>query len=249
MKSINSFYLSTKADIVIVDGRVSKEIISNLKKLNLTIIPTIRHPKLYDSISFHPDIVIHPINYNALIIAPNVFDYYSTMLTNTSIKLIKGEKVLKRNYPNNIAYNVARIGKYAIHNIKYTDEKLVYYLKKEGIDFINVNQGYTKCSVAVIDSNAIITSDLSIYKECKKLNIDILLVKEGYISLPGLNYGFIGGCTGMLSEKEILFSGDYTNHPDKEKINTFLNKYNKKPVMLSNKEIIDIGSIISLLNN
>ncbi|WP_050356192.1 DUF6873 family GME fold protein [Gottschalkia purinilytica] len=245
----NPFVLEEKGNIAIIDGRASSSIVNNLKKRNLEVILTCKCEELYDSISYHPDIVIHPINYNTLMIAPNVFEYYEDIFSYKGFKLIKGEKKLLRNYPDNIAYNVARVSKYAIHNIRYTDEKLKFYLEKEGISFINVKQGYSKCSTAIINNNAIITSDVSIYKESKKYNIDVCLIKQGFIELPGLNYGFIGGATGMLSQYEVLFTGNYEEHESKKAIDNFLKKYRLKPIFLSEDKIIDVGSIITLKYN
>lgn len=244
----NPFIPYKKADTVIVDGR-GKKIIDKLVHMGINVIPTIKHEKLYEAISYHPDIILHPINYTTLIVEPSMFYYYKDKLRNTNIKLIKGEKHLGKKYPDNIAYNVARVSKYAIHNLKYTDEKLLYYLKKEGIEFIDVNQGYTKCSIANLSENTIITSDPSIYNKALKYGIDVLYIKEGFIKLPGLDYGFIGGTCGLLRKKEILFTGKYEKHIDYNNIEKFLKKHEVKPIFLSNKEIIDLGSIIPLLCN
>ncbi len=128
---LNPFIPNTRANIVIIDGRIDEEIETNLKSLNLNIIPTIQCKEVPEPISYHPDIVMHPINHNTLIIAPNVFHYYEDLLWDMGINLIKGETLLSNSYPKDIAYNVGRIGKYAIHNFKYTDEKLKFYLKKK----------------------------------------------------------------------------------------------------------------------
>ncbi|KPU26663.1 hypothetical protein TR13x_09230 [Caloranaerobacter sp. TR13] len=245
----NPFIPIQKAKAVIIDGSVSEKVINTLTELDIHVIKTVKCEEVYDAISYHPDIVIHPIDYQTLIIAPNVYDYYKDMLKNTHLKLIKGERKLKRNYPENIAYNVARVSRYAIHNFKYTDEKLKYYLEKLGIEFINVKQGYSKCSTCIVSDNAIITSDPSIYKECNKYSIDTLFINSGYIDLPGLDYGFIGGATGFISDIQLAFTGEYQHHPNFLDINVFLKKYGKKPVILSNKKIIDIGSIIPLVYN
>ncbi|WP_352417919.1 DUF6873 family GME fold protein [Proteiniborus sp.] len=241
----NPFIPHDKARIAILDSRADNEIKANLINLGLKLIETCKCEDLYDSISYHPDIVIHPINHEKVIVAPNVYDYYKDTLKFYGIKVVEGEKKLSRNYPENIAYNVARISKYAIHNTKFTDEKLKFYMKKEGIDLINVKQGYTKCSLAIISESAAITSDCSIYKELKKYGIDVLFIKEGFIELPNLNYGFIGGATGMISENELLISGIMNDHPSLHDINDFLKKYKIKPIYLSDKKIIDIGSIIT----
>jgi hypothetical protein len=246
MTIVNPFAPIERADAVIIDGRVRNETVKKLNSMGIQVIKTIKCDDVYEAISYHPDICIHPIDNSTLVVAPNVFEYYSYIFKNTSIKLIKGEKVLKSNYPYNVAYNVARVSRYAIHNFRYTDEKLLYYLKKKGIELINVKQGYSKCSVSIVNNNAMMTSDPSIFKRCSGYDIDILFIDAGYIELPGFDYGFIGGATGCISKNEFLFTGEYNNHPSRDKINQFLSKYGKKPIILSSKKIIDIGSIIPL---
>lgn len=235
-----------KANLIIVDGRIDDEIYNNLKKLNLKIIKTIKCEEVDESISYHPDIVIHPLNPNTLVIAPNVFDYYVDKLAGMGIKLIKGEKTLSMQYPNDIAYNVGRLSRIAIHNFKHTDEKLKYYLEKENLRLINVNQGYTKCSLAVLDEYTAITSDYPIYRVLTDLGFEILLIESGSILLEGQNYGFIGGTSGCLSGNKFMLSGSLNYHPNKDRILKFISKNKKELVLLSKKQIVDIGTIISL---
>ncbi len=242
----NPFIPLKKANTIIIDGRVSDEIIDNLKKLNLNIIPTIECKEVDYPISYHPDIVIHPIDHKTLIIAPNVFEYYEGKLYGLGINLIKGETELGKTYPEDVAYNVGRMEGIAVHNFKYTDEKLKYYLKKQDLKFIHVNQGYTKCSMAIIDERAVITADYVISKELKKIGFDTLLIKPGYVELPGYDYGFIGGTCGNLSTNEIFFTGKINHHPDKERIIKFIKKYKKRLIWLSDKKLVDVGTIIGL---
>lgn len=242
----NPFIPLKKANTVIVAGNISEEIYINLKKLNLRVIKTIPHKKVDSSIKYHPDIVIHPINNDILVTEPSVYEYYKEEFKNTNIQIIKGEKQLDCKYPLDIAYNIGRIGNFAIHNFQHTDEVLKYYLKKQNLELINVNQGYTKCSIAIVGQNDIITSDTFIDKTLKKLGINCLKIEPGYIFLENQNYGFIGGCTGNISNKEVLFSGGLDEHPDKEKIEDFVYSLNKKIVYLSKENVNDIGTIISL---
>ncbi|NMB08897.1 MAG: hypothetical protein GX981_10985 [Tissierellia bacterium] len=244
--ALNPFIPKEKANTVIIDGRISEEAKKNLKNLGLNIIPTIECKQVSKPISYHPDIVIHPINHNTLIIAPNVFDYYEEMLSGMGIRLLKGETNLGENYPMDIAYNVGRIGNYAVHNLKYMDEKLKFYLEKEGLELIHVEQGYTKCSMAIINEKSLITADYPIYEKLKSLGFNILLIRPGFIELKGYPYGFIGGTCGNLSKDEIIFSGKFIDHPNREKIIKFTKKYNKKIFWLTNTKIQDIGTIISL---
>lgn len=242
----NPFIPMKEADTVIIAGNSDMEIIDSLKKLKLNIIPTIKCLEVDESISYHPDIVIHPVNHSTLVIAPNVFDYYKDALKNTNLKLIKGEKKLGVKYPDDIAYNIGRMKNIAIHSLDHTDEVLKFYLKKEGLELINVKQGYTKCSMAIVDETSAITADKPIYEILKKKGYSILLIEPGYISLENQKYGFVGGATGSLSKDVIILSGILEYHPDKENIFEFLKNKNKTIKFLSKRNIVDVGTIISL---
>lgn len=242
----NPFIPIKNADTVIIAGNVDAEIINYLKKLELNIIPTSKCIDVDDSISYHPDIVIHPVNHNTLVIAPNVFDYYKDILKGSNLKLIRGEKKLKVKYPDDIAYNIGRMKNIAIHNYDHTDEVLKFHLKKEGLELINVKQGYSKCSMAIVDEVSAITADKPIYEALTERGYSILLIEAGYITLENQKYGFIGGATGNYSKDLLLFSGLLDQHPDKESILKFIKNKNKSIHFLSNKNIVDLGTIISL---
>lgn len=238
-----------KANIAIVNGRADNEIVNNLKNFNIKVIRTIKCKELQESVSYHPDIVMHPINHNTLIIAPNVFDYYENELYGLGINLIKGEAILGCKYPKDIAYNVGRLKDIAIHNFKHTDERLKYFLKKQNLEFINVNQGYSKCSIMIVDDISGVTADINIYKRLSELGYNMLLIQPGYIKLYNEIYGFIGGTSGNYDENTILLTGKIDNHPNYKEIIKFLQKRNKKLVYLSDKDIIDMGTIITLAKN
>lgn len=242
----NPFIPLKEANTVIVAGNIDDEVYKSLKDRNLRVVKTIAHEKVDISIKYHPDIVIHPINHNLLLVEPTVYEYYKEKFKDTDISIIKGEKELAYKYPLDIAYNVGRVSNYALHNFKYTDEVLKFYLKKENIEFINVNQGYTKCSMAIIGNNEIITSDHFIHKVLMNKGVKSLLISQGHIVLENQDYGFIGGCTGNISNKEVLLSGSLNKHPDKEKIRSFIDRANKTIIKLSEKDIIDIGTVIAL---
>ena len=163
-------------------------------------------------------------------------------------KLIEGSTMLRPRYPYDIAYNVARVGKFAFHNLKYTDFVLKKELEKAGVELVHVNQGYTKCSVSVIDANSIITSDKGIAKAASKKGLDVLLIKpEENILLPGLGHGFIGGSSGMINRDKWMVAGDFETLESCGNIKKFLEKKGISCVFVRNQPVIDIGSIIPLL--
>jgi len=110
-----------------------------------------------------------------------------------------------------------------------------------------VNQGYAKCSVCILNKEAVITSDLGIYRAALGKNIDVLLIPpQRSISIPGYDYGFIGGSTGLVSSKKIAFTGDLKTLDSWESILLFLQKYGITPVTLGASAVLDLGSLIPL---
>lgn len=243
----NPFIPSGSVALSIIDGRLPKDIENELKNKKIEIIKTCKCSELYNSIQYHPDMSLCYLGENKIVIAPNVYDYYENVLNPYNFNLIKGTKFLENKYPKDIYYNAAIFGNYCIHNFDYTEENILNYIKEKNLIKINVKQGYSKCSICIVDENSIITSDEGIYKETIKYGIDCLLIEKGYINLFDMNYGFIGGASGLISKDEIAFLGDISKHIDHTKIKKFLNKKGKKISSLGKNELIDLGSIIPLM--
>lgn len=244
---MNPYILTVSPRYVIIDYRASDEIINYFKKLKITPIKTIKCCDLQEPVDGHPDMVLHPIDFKTFIVAPNVFDYYYGILKSIGIKVIKGGKTLSRNYPEDIAYNVARIGRYAVHNTHHTDQVLKYYLEKEDLEFIHVNQGYTKCSIAAIGESSAITSDFLIHEKLKSYNIDCLYMNPEIVYLKGYNYGFIGGSTGLINEKIFLSTGKIDDENIAKTFKEFILSSGYIYEEASGQQIIDLGSIIPII--
>ncbi len=243
---MNPFIPKGKGNIVIIDARVNEEVIKGLKELKLKVIKTIKCKAVDESIAYHPDIVIHPIDRNTLVIAPEVYDYYNQQLSKYGFNIIKGKSFLSKRYPLDISYNVARIGNIAIHRKDSTDIEIKERFRRNGINLIDVKQGYSKCSLALLGNNLGVTSDIPIYNLLKSKGYSVLLVSPGNIDLPGQNYGFIGGAFGNLSENVVLVSGHLDKHPEGEKIKAFAKENGKKLLFLSNDILLDVGTILVL---
>ena len=243
---MNPFIVSKAPEFAIVDYRANEQIIKTLEAHNLKIVKTIPCNDIQEPVCGHPDMVMHPIDRETLVIAPNVYDYYCEKFKNTRIKTIKGGKTLNRNYPEDIAYNVARIGNYAIHNFKYTDTVLKSHLDALGIKLISVNQGYTKCSLACISDDKAITSDVAIQKALADVGIECLLYNPTNIVLNGFNYGFIGGSVGNISDSTFLLSGYIEDNQERERLYSFVEKTNLNIEVASTNPLTDYGTIIVL---
>ena len=107
------------------------------------------------------------------------------------------------------------------------------------------NQGYAKCSCAIINENTVITADRSIANALDNF-ADVLLIKPGDIELPGYEYGFIGGCCGRLDKDKLAFYGDPYRHSSGREIVSFIEKHDCEPVSLKNGNLFDFGGFIPL---
>lgn len=214
---------------LIIDERIRKqehEYLSkyfNIKKLPLS-------EDVYEEISGHSDIFYCKID-DKIICAPNAKIIEK--------EFIIGNVIVENEYPKDIYYNACQIGKNIIGS-KYTEKNIK--------PTIIVNQGYTKCSIAVTGKNSCITSDKGIYKILKQKNIDVVLIEEKINLLDkqgnktNMN-GFIGGATLVFDNKFVLF-GDINKLKSKELIKKHLEKYNLELIDFKNLEINDYGSAI-----
>lgn len=224
-----------------VDYRISTEEFESLTNLNCKIIKCEPSSALYDAICGHPDILLHFINKNTVIIHKDTSTNFEALLKNLNLTVLRSEKTLEEKYPEDIILNGVNTTDFFMHTLANTDPLLLE--KVHGKILINVKQGYTKCSTVVLNHKAFITSDKSIYTALTAKDYDVLLIEPGHIELPGLNYGFIGGTCGMSDPHTLVFYGSLEYHPHKENILTFLKKHNITPIYLFNGPLIDRGSI------
>jgi hypothetical protein len=230
----------------IVDKKAPQEFLKNLEKLKITPILSTEVATVNPCLSTHPDMQIFHAGSNKVVCEPSVYKYYSDMLTPLELEVVCGKTSLKSNYPNDIAYNIARVGSYALHKKSHTDMQILSIFTSNNVSIINVAQGYTKCAVCIVAKNAIITSDAGIAKTLKESDIEVLLIEAGDIALEGMDYGFIGGTGGLISPNLLAFCGNIEKHVDYCKIKSFAKKYDVDLVSLYSGKLVDIGSIIPI---
>ena len=228
--------------ICFVDYRTTENEINSLKKLNYDVIKIPKDNNLYEAINGHTDIQLNILNKNTIIINKNINLSFKELLKTKNINFIESNSTLSSKYPSNISLNAYITDNYLVHNLKFTDKKILDYCKNKKT--INVNQGYTKCSILPLREKVIITNDTGIYNTLKNENFDILLLPFGDIELSGFNYGFIGGVGGIISNDSMAFFGSLDNYAFGNEVKKFLYKYDIKPIYLSNTKLIDRGSLL-----
>lgn len=153
------------------------------------------------------------------------------------------EKLVGRTYPDDIRYNACSTGKFFIHNLRYTDAGLLKKAGELGLKAVDIAQGYAKCSIVAVDEDSIITYDDGIADACRKAGMNVLKIRPGFISLPGYDTGFIGGCSGRLPD-EIVFNGNLKEHPDYEAIRSFTESRGLPCRYFESYRLTDIGTVI-----
>lgn len=241
----NPYVPNSKANIAIISRDTPIEIAKNLEKKIKNIIYTEPLMGLPVGLRFHPDLALCPVDRNTVVSAPSVYDYYKGILEPLGVNVIEGGIEPQEKYPLDVPYNVAILNNYAIFLERGIDIVLHDEIQKRGYKSINIKQGYSKCSVAITGHTSAITSDRLLYDKLVRKGFKVLYIEPGNIVLPGYNYGFIGGATGLLSDNELLVAGSLQKHPSKDIIYDFLKSENIDIIELSDGNIVDIGSILT----
>ena len=234
---------------LIIDERMRDIQKQTLQRLGYELIEIKKSKKVYSEISSHVDIFACKVK-NKIIAEKHVYDILKNKLKKYII--IQGNSVIQNVYPKDINYNVCIDGNKAIHNFKYTDSQIVQELKKNNFELINVKQGYSNCSIAVIDENSIILNDKGLYNSLKDSGLNILFLDY----MPDIkllnekgNYsemnGFIGGAIARIDDNIVVF-GDLNKVDNKSYIRKFIEKKNLNIIDFSGLDVIDYGGIIEV---
>lgn len=155
----------------------------------------------------------------------------------------------EKSYPKNVLLNCLYFNGRLYGKLSAVDPSVLEYCLENGIEAVNVNQGYTRCSALVVGGkgkSGIITADRSIEKALKNNGEEVLLISPGNIRLEGFDYGFIGG-SGFCDNGLVFFFGDVKKHPDYEKIRAFCdNNDSIIEILCKSEPLTDIGGAVVL---
>lgn len=213
-------------------------------ELSIKVLLVAENSLLDAPVSRHADILANYVGKSIFLADKN-----QTELCNF-IKYNSGKSIIIENikspYPNDCLLNFADIGDYIICNKSILTKEIVDLLQDKQI--IDVKQGYSKCSVCICKYNTIITDDISVYNAVSQYdNINSLHVQKGSVSIDKFDYGFIGGCCGLVDKDVLLFNGDLSTHTDFDKIKNFLYDNGVNYIDIKGKPLTDIGSIILIM--
>ena len=234
---------------LLIDERMRDVEKQTLKNLGYELIEIKKSINVYPEISSHVDIFACKVK-DKIIVEKSAYKMLKNKLNNDENILISGETMISYDYPNDIKYNVCIVGNKAIHNFKYTDSKIISELNKSNFEIINVKQGYSNCSIAVIDEKSIILSDRGLYNNLKNSGLDILFLdyipdiklfdENGEYSQKN---GFIGGAISRIDENIVVF-GDLDKIDYYGNIRNFIESRNLKIIDFEGLDVVDYGGVI-----
>lgn len=167
----------------------------------------------------------------------------NSQIIHNDIELIKAPNPRGKSYPMDAGLNFCIIGDKLMHNPKAAYNEIVSQLDYKKIC---CKQGYTKCSICVVDENSILTADNKIARIAIENGIEALLVDSRLAELEGFNNGFIGGATFKIDRNKIAFTGVIDNLSERNKIERFLNERGIESIYLTKHKLFDIGSAIPI---
>lgn len=213
------------------------------EELSVKVVDVAPNELLDASVSRHADILANYVGNNTFLADCRQKELIE--FVEQSGGIIKTVDNIKSPYPNDCLLNFADIGDYIICNKSILTQEIFELLPQKQI--VDVKQGYSKCSVCIVKHNTIITDDISIYTAVSQYdNIKSLLVEKGSVRIEKYDYGFIGGCCGLIDKDLLLFNGDLSTHTDFDKIKNFLYDNGVSYIDIKGKPLTDIGSIIPI---
>lgn len=225
----------------IIIGEKYKNVLKNaLFEQNIAPIWLKNNNFVDERLSGHCDLMAAHLGGNRLAVQSSVADDCELI---NNIELICTENPSRPEYPYDAGLNICIVGERLIYNPKSANMLIVSQL--EGTKLI-CKQGYTKCSICVVDENSIITADNKIAAIATAAGMDVLHVSEKITALDGFEHGFIGGASFKISRNKMAFTGVITDEHERSRIERFLNERGIAPVYLTDAPIFDIGSAIPI---
>lgn len=221
------------------------------EKFNISTIKIEKNGLLADDIATHPDCIFAQVNAENIMINKEHYNNIVNYLTigGSEINFTASNESVRSPYPFEAALNVRIIGNKIICNTKHIDKNLRSLAEKLNLELVHCNQGYAACSTIMLNDNALITDDETIYRSAINNAIDSIIISKGSVQLKKHKYGFIGGTCGMIAKNLLAFTGSLDSHKDADTIKRFLYKHNINYTELTYGPLIDIGGIIPVLEH
>ena len=238
-----------KIKFAIIDSRISAEAERKLTLNGYRVITLPPFSKLSEAVASHPDMLIRKIGNEYISYADYceeasyVFSDLSLYSVGTGARFTFTSDEVGATYPDDVGLNALEIGGKLFCRVASASKTMLDSARREGLEIVNVNQGYPACTVLKLNDSAAITADAGMAKILEKHGIRVTLIEQGDISLPPHEYGFIGGAGEAIDDK-LFFFGDPMLHRDGEKILAAASAEGLRVVPLTHGMLSDLGGIL-----
>lgn len=190
----------------------------------------------------HPDLLAARLPTGELLLSRAYYESAPSFFDALGLSLRFEERSQGNTYPQDVLFDALAVG----HTLYGRKEATSPILRAHYPRFVEVKQGYARCSVALLSERAAITADKGLAEALCRDGVEVLTIASGHISLPGYDTGFLGGAGGDLGDGRYVFFGDLSSHPDGDRIRAFAKKHQKSAVSLTEGLLSDYGGLICL---
>jgi len=209
------------------------------------VIPLPPFQGLPAPVASHPDLLVARLPSGALLLSKAYYESASALFDSLGLPLCLEEQCQGERYPQDVLLDALAVGQTLYGKKTATSPRLCAQYRR----FVEVRQGYARCSVALLSEKAAITADKGLADALTNDGLDVLRITPGQIALPGYDTGFLGGAGGDLGDGTYVFFGDLSCHPDGERIRAFAKKHQKSAVSLATGALGDYGGLLCLIPN
>ena len=235
--------------VAITDCRISPDAERRLTLLGFRVITLPPYKTLPEAVASHTDMLIAKIGNEFITtadyceVAPWVFTDLYDLTRGRGIRVSFTSDELGGRYPYDCLLNVLVMGEYIFAKTDTVSPYILERAKAQGFRVIHVNQGYPACTVLRLDDKHAITADRGMARAMREVGITVYEIRDGDISLPPHEYGFIGGCAGVHRGR-IYFNGNPETHRDFEIIRGACQECHLEIVSLTGGMLSDLGGFI-----
>ncbi len=235
--------VKTRLKSAFISGLLPDDIVSELNDFGVTTHKLGKSNNMNGELAYHPDLLLNNVHEGLWICEHNA-QYLPKSVDFSLFK--ETETELSDLYPFDCPFNNFRL-KNVLFCGKSADYLITAYASYEECRTVFVPQNYTKCCCAIVNEDAVITSDHSIYKALKLNGFDALYLKDSdTIGLNGYSHGLIGGCSVKLAGNLLGFTGDLNKYKYGNDIRDFCANHNVDAISLSSNQMYDYGGILPL---
>ncbi len=230
----------------IIDSRAPTAAELKLMSRGFRVIRTAPTAKLPPPLCAHPDMLFALIEDTVISSADYVEEapmLFDDLAHAARLDFVITEDRFGLDYPRDCIFNVLVMGNKIFCKSDSVSPAVLRIAGKYGKEIISTRQGYPACTVLPLGDSAAITADVGMAKVLTDAGIDVTLIKNGGISLPPYEYGFIGGAAGV-ADGTVYFLGDPKLHPDSDKILSAAEGAGLSLVALTDSPLLDLGRIV-----